>query len=79
VTAKERREVQRLNNRIEELERQHQKDMEVWRDTTTELIEMRTALRNIHDALVDAVIEANRVIRPAIDRMDKRLQVVADF
>ena len=79
MTAKERREMQRLTNRIEELERQHQKDMDVWRENATELIEMRIALRNIHDALVDAVTEANRVIRPAMDKIGKRLQVVADF
>lgn len=79
MTAKERREMQRLNNRIDELERQHQKDMDIWRDNATELIEMRLALRNIHDALVDAAIEANRVIRSDIDRIDKRLEVVANF
>lgn len=74
MTAKEKREMKRLQNRIDELERVHQRDMEVWRENAMELIDMRTALKNIHDAMVDAVIEANKVIQPSIDRVDARLK-----
>ncbi len=74
MTAKERRYVARLETRIEELERQHGKEMDVYRDNTEEIVEMRTALRNIHDALIDAVNEINSVIRP-IDRISTRLTV----
>lgn len=76
MTAKERRYVKRLETRIEELERQHWKEMDVYRDNVDEIIEMRTALRNIHDALIDAVNEINSVIRP-IDRISARLTVEA--
>lgn len=67
MTSKERREMQRLRNRIDELEKQHGRDMEVYRQNATELIDMRTALRNIHDALVDAIMDASEVIRSTID------------
>lgn len=76
MTAKERRYVKRLETRIEELERQHGKEVDVYRDNVDEIIEMRTALRNIHDALIDAVNEINSVIRP-IDRISARLTVEA--
>lgn len=74
MTSKERRYVARLETRIEELERQHGKEMDIYRDNIEEIVEMRTALRNIHDALVDAVNEINSVIRP-IDRISDRLTV----
>lgn len=74
MTAKERRYIARLETRIEELERQHGKGMDVYRDNIDEIIEMRTALRNIHDALIDAVNEINSVIRP-VDRISTRISM----
>lgn len=74
MTAKEKREMQRLRIRIEELERSNQRHMEVWRENNEELIDMRSALREAHDALVDAVFSLNRVIRDH-DRIEPRLLV----
>lgn len=52
---KEARTVTAKETRIEELERQHGKEMDIYRDKSEEIIKMMTALRNIHDAIVDAV------------------------
>jgi len=67
MTAKERREMQKLQNKISELEQRHRKDMEAYANAASELIELRTALRNIHDAAVDVVMEANAVIRTHVE------------
>lgn len=59
MTAKERRELQRLRNENEELTSQLERHMRIYSDTLFELVRYKVALKDIHGLLVDAVVIAN--------------------
>ena len=59
MTAKERRELQRLRNENEELTSQLERHMRIYSDNLFELVRYKVALKDIHGLLVDAVVIAN--------------------
>ena len=69
MTSKEKREVNRLRNENEELQARRQKDAEIYRRNIDEITGLRIALRNAHDALIDAVTAVNMALHDT-DRRD---------
>ena len=59
MTAKERRELQRLRNENEELASQLERHMRIYSDNLFELVRYKVALKDINGLLVDAVVIAN--------------------
>lgn len=59
MTAKERRELQRLRNENEELTSRLERHMRIYSDNLFELVRYKVALKDIHGLLVDAVAIAN--------------------
>ena len=71
MTAKERRQMQALQNEVDTLRSRHDKHMEVYRDNLDRIVDLELALKNAHGALVDAVLAINPVIRSSGDVSDK--------
>ena len=73
MTAKEQREVNRLKIKIEELEARQKKEMAIYGDNISEIVTLRIALRNAHDALVDAVVALQVIYdEPVSERLEVR-------
>lgn len=80
MTAKEQRQVRRLEVRIEELERHLKISTKSGSDTFLDLYNTRTALRQAHEALAEAMAIIEQCIKddPAFIQQ-RQTQVIADF
>lgn len=77
MTKIEQRQMQKLQNEVNELRAQSGKHFEVYRNHIYEISDLRIALKNAHDALIDAVMAINPVLRGA-ERGEYKINVEAN-